>query len=338
MASALPEALPRGGRATAARWWPVAAFAVRRVLGMLGMLLVVSFAVFLLQDLAPGSLEDTLIDKRSRPSPERVAFIRERYRLDEPLVVRYAAWVGNAARFDFGESITGGQPVTTVLAQRAAITAQLVLLAFPIYLFCGIGLGVVAALRKDTLVDRGTVALALLAYSAPAFVSGLLLAFVFGAVLGWFPLFGPGDAGINRLTHLVLPAATVALASFGSLVKVTRASMIDQIEADYVTFARARGVPEPRIVLGKALRNGLIPIAAVGSNQLVGMITGVVLVEVVFALPGLGSLLVESVRKSNVPVVQGLTLLTAAAIILLNFGTDLLYRAIDPRVALGDAR
>lgn len=296
------------------------------------MTLIVSLAVFLLQYLAPGDIEDVLIDKRSRPAPEQIEALREKYHLNEPVLVQYGYWLKDAIRFDFGESIISGQQVTDIIRSRGAITGQLLLIAFPIYLLLGLSVGVGSAYFKRSIIDRVSVAGSIILFSAPAFVSGLLLAYLFGYTLGWFPVFGAGEPGWSRWWHLVLPGVTAALASMGLLMKLTREAMSEQLQMDYVTFARARGINETSVVFRKALKNALIPVSAVAGNQLVGMITGIVLVETVFALPGLGALLVESVRQNDVPVVQGIAMVSCVFILTINALSDWWFKRIDIRI------
>ena len=295
------------------------------------MLILVSFAVFLLQYLAPGDVTDALIDKRTRPTEEQIAAIRALYHLDEPLIVQYGYWLRGALTLDFGQSITSGQPVVDVLAARIGLTTKLIALALPMYIFFGIGIGVAAACYRRTTLERLGMAGAVLLYSTPAFVIGLLLSWVFGVGLGWFPVFGPGESPSGDWTHLLLPAIAAATSSMALLAKIVREGMIAELQSDYVTFARARGLPE-RLVLQKALRNAMIPVVAVTGNQIVGLFTGTILVEKVFALPGLGSLLVDSVGRFDMPVVQGVTVFFCVVVLAINALSDLAYASLDPRL------
>jgi len=218
------------------------------------------------------------------------------------------------------------------------LTLQLGALAFVITMLLGVPLGVLAALRKRTATDRGVVALSVVGVSAPAFATGILLLYVFAVRLGWFPVFGEGSGVIDRLQHLALPAIALALTGMGLVLKLTRTAVIGSLEQDYVTFARARGIPRRRVLRAYALRNGLVPIVTAAGLLLAYMLAGTVLVEVTFALPGLGSLLVESVRTLDIPMVQALTILIATIVVLVNLVADLVYVAIDPRISFEKAK
>lgn len=295
------------------------------------MLVLISILVFSLSALAPGSTESAFLAGR-RATPEALAAIRQAYHLDEPLPVQYAIWARRAVVFDFGRSLRTRQPVVDLIGDRAGVTGYLGLYAFAITLIGGVGLGMVAALRAGSWIDRTIVAIVVIGISAPAFVSGLLLLYVFAVNLGWFPIFGSGTGFLDRLWHYALPAFALSLTSMALLVKLTRTSMIDAMQQDYVVFARSRGMSRRRVVFFYGLRNALIPCLTAGGLILGYMLTGAVLIEVTFALPGLGSLLVESVNFKDIPVLQALVMLVAVIVVLVNLGVDLLYQKVDPRI------
>ena len=315
----------------------LALYVGRRLVALVLLLVVISFVVFSLLYLAPGSPEQILLG--ARPStPETVAAIRAEYHLDDPFLVQYWDWLRGALRFDFGRSIRTNEPVVDGIQERFWLTLQLGGLAFLITMLLGVPLGVLAALRRRTATDRGVVALSVVGVSAPAFATGILLLYVFAVRLGWFPVFGEGSGVIDRLQHLALPAIALALTGMGLVLKLTRTAVIGSLEQDYVTFARARGIPRRRVLRAYALRNGLIPIVTAAGLLLAYMLAGTVLVEVTFALPGLGSLLVESVRTLDIPMVQALTILIATIVVLVNLLADLVYVAIDPRISFEKAK
>jgi peptide/nickel transport system permease protein len=315
----------------------LALYVGRRLIALVLLVVVISFVVFSLLYLAPGSPEQILLG--ARPStPETVAAIRAEYHLDDPFLVQYWDWFRDALRFDFGRSIRTNEPVVDGIRERFWLTLQLGGLAFLITMLLGVPLGVLAALRRRTATDRGIVALSVVGVSAPAFATGILLLYVFAVRLGWFPVFGEGSGVIDRLQHLALPAIALALTGMGLVLKLTRTAVIGSLEQDYVTFARARGIPRRRVLRAYALRNGLVPIVTAAGLLLAYMLAGTVLVEVTFALPGLGSLLVESVRTLDIPMVQALTILIATIVVLVNLLADLVYVAIDPRISFEKAK
>ena len=314
----------------------LALYVGRRLLALGVLVVVISFVVFSLLYLAPGSPEQVLIG--ARPSTqETIDAIREEYHLNDPFLVQYWEWARGALQLDFGRSIRTNEPVVDAIKERLQLTVQLAGLAFLLTMGLGIPLGVLAAVRKRTSVDRGIVALSVVGVSAPAFATGILLLYVFAVELGWFPVFGEGTGIADRVHHLALPAFALALTGMGLVLKLTRTAVIGSLEQDYVTFARARGIPRRRVLTAYALRNGLVPIVTAAGLLLAYMLAGTVLVEVTFALPGLGSLLVDSVRTLDLPVVQALAILIATLVVLVNLLADLLYVAIDPRISFGKA-
>lgn len=312
----------------------VARFLARRLAVAALLLVLISFATFSLLTLAPGDPIDVLLAGKAR-TPELVESLRETYHLNGSFLTRYANWAAGAVTLDFGQSLTLDQPVGDVIRERAPITLELAGLAFLIVLALGVPLGVLAAVHKGGAVDRTIVAGTVAGVSVPPFVTGILLIYVFAVTFQVLPSFGPGE-GSNRLEHLLLPAIALAFTALAIVVKVTRTAMIRELEQDYVVFARARGLSNPVVLVRHALRNALIPVVTAGGLILGYMVGGAVLVEQVFALPGLGSLLVESATNQDLPVLQGVVLLIGIVIIGVNLLTDLLYLAIDPRVRFGE--
>jgi peptide/nickel transport system permease protein len=309
-------------------------YVARRLGALLVLLLLFSFVVFTLQYLAPGSVEQVMLGPRSS-SPELRAAIRHAYHLDRPFLVQYGLWLEGAVRLDFGDSIRTSEPVAGAIANRFGLSLQLGLYAFVLTLVVGLPLGVLAAAKRRSAVDRAVSGLTVVGVSAPAFATGIVLLYVFAVLLGWFPAFGEGGGVGDRLLHLTLPAVTLATSVMAYLVKFTRTATATALEQDYVMFARARGLPARAVLVSYALRNALIPIVTAGGMILTTVLTGTVLVEVTFALPGLGSLLIESVRFRDLPMVQGITMLVAASVILVNLLTDLVIMLVDPRIRAG---
>jgi peptide/nickel transport system permease protein len=309
----------------------LALFIARRLAALVVLLVLISFVVFSLLYLAPGSPEQLLLG--ARPStPETIAAIRAQYHLDDPFFVQYLDWARGAVQFDFGRSIRTNEPVVDVLRQRFVLTLQLGFFAFLLTILIGIPLGIWAAVKRQGAADRGVVAVSVLGVSAPAFATGILLLYVFAVEFGWFPVFGQGSGVVDRVRHLTLPAIALALTGIGLIVKITRAAVINSLEQDYVTFALARGIGRQRVLTAYALRNALLPIVTAAGLLLAYMLAGTVLVEVTFALPGVGSLLVDSVQNLDIPVVQALAMLIATVVVLINLIADLIYVLVDPRV------
>lgn len=301
-----------------------------RVASVLVILLVISFLTFTLLYLAPGDLVKNLLGNRPS-SPEAIAAIRAQYHLDDPFLVRYFDWLLSALRGDFGVSIRLQQPVTEVIASRLGITSLLIGLSFLLAVVTAVPLGLLSASRAGSRVDRTVSAFSLLGLSAPSFALAILGITVFAIAIPLFPAYGGGDPGLDQLWHLVLPSVVLALGIGAILMRMTRAAVLRELESDAITFARARGIPE-RGVRRIALRGALIPIVTSAGLILTFIIGGTIIVETVFALPGIGQLLEEAVLFKDLPVVQAITLLVAAAIALITILVDLSYRLLDPRV------
>ena len=309
-------------------------YVLRRLLVAIPLLLLISLGVFALVNLAPGDPARSLLGSR-QSSPETLAAIREQYHLDDPFVVQYLIWLRQVFVWDLGRSIQGSELVTAMILQRLPLTIFLGLYGSLVALGLGIPLGILAAYRHGSEVDRGVVTLGVIGVSAPAFATGIFLLYVFGVYLGWFPIFGQGEGLIDQVWHLTLPAIALGFTVMGLVIKITRASMIEELQKDYVAFARARGLTSRRITTSYVLRNALIPVVTAAGLIVVGLLTGAVLVEVTFGLPGLGSLLVTSVTQRDLPVIQGIVLILAIFIVLMHIGIDVLYTLIDPRIRFG---
>lgn len=310
--------------------WRLSRRLLLRVASVLVILLVISFLTFLLLYLAPGDLVRNLLG--NRPSnPEAIEAIRAQYHLDDPFLTRYFDWLVAAIRGDFGTSIRLQQPVSAVIASRLGLTLLLIVLAFIFSVATAVPLGIVSASRAGSRTDRALSNLSLFGLSAPSFALAILAITVFSLYIPVFPAYGAGDGFIDQVWHLILPALVLAAGIGAILMRMTRAAVLRELESDAVTFARARGLPERR-VLRLALRAALIPIVTSAGLVLTFVIGGTIIVETVFALPGIGQLLEESVLFKDLPVVQAITLLVAAAIAIITVVVDLSYQLLDPRV------
>lgn len=304
---------------------------LRRLAVALPLLLLISFGVFALVHLAPGDPVRALLG--TRPSdPETLAALRERYHLNDPFIVQYGKWLWQVLQGDLGRSINGNRLVWSAIKERAGVTVFLSLISTAIVLIVGIALGVIAALKRGTRLDRTLVMFGVFGISSPAFVTGIFLLYVFGVVLGWFPTYGAGRGFLDRFWHLALPAAALALSVMAIVVKITRAAMVKELDRDYVTFARARGLSAGRVIFAYVLRNALVPVVTAAGVVIVGLLAGWIYVEVTFALPGLGFLTVDAVQKRDIPLIQGTTLVFSCFVVAVNLAVDLLYTLIDPRI------
>lgn len=301
-----------------------------RIVGVLVILLVISFLTFSLVYLAPGDIVKNLLGNRPS-SPDAIAAIRAQYHLDDPFLVRYFDWLWGAIRGDFGYSIRMQQPVTTVIGARIGSTLALVVLSFLVAVITSIPLGIISAAREGRPTDRLASVVSLIGLSAPSFALAILLLYVFSMLIPLFPAYGGGSGGLDTLWHLTLPAVALAAGIGAILMRMTRAAVLRELQSDAITFARARGLSE-REVRTIALRAAAIPIVTSAGLILTFIVGGTIIVETVFALPGIGSLLEEAVLFKDFPVVQALTLLVAAAIAVITILVDLSYLLLDPRV------
>jgi peptide/nickel transport system permease protein len=309
---------------------PAVAFFTRRLAAMAALLLTLSFLVFSLLYLAPGDVTGNLMGNR-RVTPEAIAAVREEYHLDDSFLSQYWNWLWAALHGDFGTSIRSGVSVSAMLGYRFSVTIALTAFAFVLAIAAGIPLGIAAALRAGRGLDRTIVGLSVVGVSAPGFAVGLVLLYVFAVMLGWFPAYGVGDGGVDRLWHLALPAVSLALGLGAMVVKITRTAVLREVCEDYVTFARSRGL-RPTAVARLYLANAAIPILTSAGLLLAFLFGGTVLVETTFALPGLGQLMADSITFKDVPVVQAITLLVAAVIVAMTVLVDVAAVLVDPRL------
>lgn len=303
-----------------------------RVLGTFLVLAIMSIGIFTLVYLSPGSIEKTLLGTKP-VNPESIAAIRAQYHLDDSFFSQYVTWLGGVLSGDLGTSIRTGNPVGEMIGAKLPRTAALVGLSAVLATVIGVPLGILAARRRGGPLDHAVVAGSVAGMSAPPFALGLVVMLVLSVQLGWFPSYGPGEGLIDGLWHLALPALTLAIGGAGLIVRFTRVALVQQLDQDYVTFARARGLSE-RVVLGYALRNSLVSILTALGLVVTTTLVGTVLVEVTFAFPGLGGLLIDSVTFKDLPVVQAIALLLAILIAVINLLVDVAYTLVDPRLRL----
>ncbi len=300
-------------------------FLVRRLLLTIPVLLGVATLVFSLIHLVPGDPVQAMLGDSA--SPQDISELRGRLGLDRPLYVQYGAFLKGLTRGDLGASLRTNQPVTASIVERLPATFELAFAAMALATMMAIPLGIVAAARAGTRVDHAATTLALVGISIPNFWLGPLLAIVFSVTLGWLPVSGRGT-----LAHLVLPAVTLGAPFAAVLARMTRASVIEELRELYVLAARARGVSRVGAIVRHAFRNSLIPIVTVLGLQFGAVLTGAVITETIFAWPGVGRLLIQSISFRDYPLVEGCILLIAVTYVGMNLLTDLAYGLLDPRI------
>src|SRR4051812_25122562 len=303
-------------------------YLVRRLLLTIPVLLGVATLVFALIHFIPGNPAQAILGEGA--TQEEVAQLRTRLGLDRPLIVQYGAFLKGVMRGDLGQSLRNGQPVTAQILQRMPATAQLALASMAVAVLVALPLGIIAAVWKGTWIDHGAMTLSLVGISIPNFWLGPLMAIVFAVQLGWLPVGGRGTPA-----HLVLPSITLGAALAAILARMTRASLLEELSEPYVLAARAKGVSRTRAVLHHALRNSLIPIVTILGLQFGVVLTGAVITETIFAWPGIGRLLIQSIGFRDYPTVQGCVLLIAVTYVGVNLITDLTYGFLDPRIRVG---
>lgn len=300
-------------------------YITRRLVLTLPVLFGVATLVFSLIHLVPGDPAQAMLGDGA--SPEDIAQLRTRLGLDRPLAEQYGRYLTGLVRGDLGTSLRTQQPVITQIAERLPATAELASAAMFVAIALALPLGLIAAVWRGTWVDQSAMGLALVGISVPGFWLGPLLALIFAVELGWLPVSGRGT-----LAHLVLPAITLGAPLAAVLTRMTRASVIEELRELYVLAARARGVSRARAVWAHAFRNSLIPIVTVLGLQFGAVLTGAVITETIFAWPGVGRLLVQSIGFRDYPLVQGCILLIAVTYVSVNLAVDVVYGFLDPRI------
>ena len=306
---------------------------LRRLGATIPVLLLVTAGVFSLLHLTPGDPIDAMMAESVDATVKET--LRRELGLDRPIPMQYAAWMGRLLRGDLGRSIRNGEPVIESVGRRIRPSLELTALAMTISLAIAFPLGVLSAYRHNGPLDRAGTSFALFGICMPNFLLALLLIFVFGVTLRWLPISGyvdPAEELVDGLRSLALPAVTLGLALAAVVTRTLRSSMLEALTEDYVRTARAKGLSEWRVVRGHVLRNALIPVVTVLGLQLGTLIGGAVITEYVFALPGIGRLVVDGVFARDYPLVQGVVLLIAVGFIASNLVVDLLYGLIDPRI------
>ena len=308
-------------------------YLVRRIAIIVPTLFFVSLIIFGLQQLLPG--DPALALAGEQRDPQVIAFLRTKYHLDEPLPVRYALWLGGVVHGDLGDSVRINRPVRDLVLEKLPVTAELASLALLIALQIGIPAGVISAVRSGGIVDYAANVFALWGVSTPNFWLGFLLIIVFSVDLGILPASGyvsPREDLGRNLATMIMPAFVLGNAIAAVMMRHTRSAMLEILQMDYVRTARAKGLAEPVVVLRHALRNALIPLITLGALEFGTLLSGAVLTEQIFTIPGFGKLFVDAVFNRDYAVVQGVVLFTATAYIVLNLLADVAYFIANPRL------
>jgi peptide/nickel transport system permease protein len=310
-------------------------FIIRRVLLMIPILLGVSLVTFIIVRSIPGDPVRVLLGADARSTPEQIANIRKAYGLDQPLPVQYLKWLQHVVTGDLGKSLRTGRPLTTELQLRLPVTAQLAAFAAIIGLIPAMLFGVLAALKRNSRLDWMTTLTALLGISVPNFFLATLLVLLFSFKLRWLPNVGYKpflDDPLGNLQLMILPAISLGLPFMAIIMRFTRSAVLEVMGQEYVRVARAKGLPQARVILRHVLPNAGIPVLTVAGIQVAALLGGTVIVEQIFALPGVGRYIYEAIANRDYPVVQSVTLVMATIFVLVSLIVDILYAVLDPRL------
>lgn len=310
---------------------------VRRLMATLPTLIGAITFAFLLIRVAPGDPARLVLGDYEAADPRAVAQVRKQLGLDRPLPAQYVIYVIDVVRGELGTSFRTGQSVLSEVVSQIGHTMQLAAAAIIVAVVIGIPVGIVAATRRNTWLDYGVLTGSMMALAAPSFWFGILLIYVFAFRFGWFPIFGAGQPGnaLSLAHHVALPAIAIGARSAALIARMTRSALLEVLHQDFIRTARAKGVPGRGVVLRHALRNALIPILTIVGLDIAYLLGGAVVIETVFARPGLGKLIVDAIYSRDYPVVQGAILVFATGILLINVLVDVAYTIVDPRVRYG---
>lgn len=307
-------------------------YILRRLLGAVPTALLVLTVVFLAMRLLPGDPAALIAGDNARP--EQVEAIRESLGLNEPIWRQYLMFLGQMVRLDFGNSLLNNVPIWQLLAENLPYTLELTVAAILVGGLIGVPAGVLVAVRRDGPSDHISRILALTSQSIPPFFLGFLLLITFGLWLKWFPMLGGGSGFDGRLSHLVLPAVTLGLIKAGFVMRLTRSAMLDVLNRDYVRTAEGKGLPRSKVLFKHALRNALIPVLTALGISTIATLAGTISLELIFARPGIGRLLVGAITSRDYPLVQAGLVMFAFLVVFINLVVDILYAVVDPRIEL----
>jgi peptide/nickel transport system permease protein len=303
---------------------------------MIPVLLIVAVIIFSLVHITPGDPAAVMAGEDA--TVQQIEDMRERLGLNEPLYVQFIEWFANALRGDFGESIFLRQPVTEAILERVQPTLALTVYSLTLAVLIAVPSGVIAAVRRNSVIDRLLMVMSISGAAVPSFFFGIMLILLFAVILGWLPSGGYvniEDGPVEHLKRMILPTLALGFSAAGLLARMVRSTMLDVLNEDYVRTAYAKGLPNRRVIMRHALRNALIPAMTVLGVSLAGLLGGSVVIETVFNLPGMGRLVVQSIGRRDFPVIQGVVLITAVIQVLAMLLVDVLYVYVDPRVRYG---
>ncbi|HPI17607.1 MAG: ABC transporter permease [Thermotogaceae bacterium] len=312
-------------------------YIIRRLLSAVPTVLLVTFMVFLAIHLVPGDVVDIMLGTQNYLTQDQIEELYREYGLDKPLIVQYGIWVKNLFTFNLGTSLRTGKSVTELLGERFPVTLELAVFSLFFALVIGIPLGIISAVKRNSFIDNVVRVIGLIGLSSPSFWVGAILIVLFSGVFENFNLFGYVSMSSNLIDNLqvmLLPSLTLGLMVSAQILRMTRTSMLDILTQDYVRTARAKGVNSRNLIMKHVLKNALIPVVTLSGIQLGYLLGGTIVIENMFALPGMGRLLLQVVNERDYPVVQGIVLFIGVLIVLLNILVDILYTVIDPRVEL----
>ncbi|WP_427892021.1 ABC transporter permease [Kribbella sp. GL6] len=315
-------------------------YVLSRLMFSVVVLLGISVLLFALVRSAPGNPVDMYFDPMSFQGPDRdaaVAAARAQLGLDKPLPVQFLVWLGEALQGNLGRSLVSGRPVSAVMLERLQNSSSLMLTALLVSLVIGIAAGLFAAMKRNTVVDYVLSAAGLVALSIPVFFLSLIGMYFFGVKLGWLPTAGmndPGGGALSGLRHLVLPASILGVSGAAAYMRWGRASMLDVLDRDFMVTARSKGLSTSRVIWRHGVHNALIPLITVVSLQIPTLFSGAVVVEQIFAWPGMGRFAVDSISARDYPAIMGFVMFVAVLVVLCNLIADVLYAIVDPRIRL----
>jgi peptide/nickel transport system permease protein len=314
------------------------AYIIRRIAHLIPVLFVLTVVVFAFVELLPGNIIDTLIGTEGIDDPAVRKMLEQEYGLDQPIYVRYAKWLFHAAQGDFGNSLVTRRPVSLELLSRIPATVYLALVGISLSIVIAVPLGTIAAVRRNTAVDYTAQVTSLAGISIPEFWFAILCVLFFSLYLGWLPSSGfanPFEDFWGSLKFLILPAAAVGFRQAAFTTRLTRSSMLDEMNKEYVDTARALGLSERKVIFKYTLRNAMIPTITISGLQLANLLGGTVVLESIFAWPGIGRAIFEAILQRDYPLVQAGVLVLGVIVVVMNLLVDLTYRYLNPRVKLG---
>lgn len=300
-------------------------FVVRRVLASIPVLIGITAILFVMLNVVPG--DPVALMMKEHASPDVIARVRAQMHLDDPVIVRYLRFLWDAVQGDLGTSIKLKRPVTNLIAAAFPNTLMLAAAAALVSWVIGIPVGILSAVRRDSLIDHLFMGISLLGVSMPIFWSALLFQYVFAMQLKWLPV-----AGFYGWKYLILPAVVLGWSSAGVIARLTRSSLLEVMRHDYIRTARAKGLWEAGVITRHALKNALIPVVTIMAIQVASLLSGAVITEAIFGIPGVGRISVDAIQSRDMPLLQGSVLFATALVILGNLVADLLYAALDPRI------